>query len=417
MSTLKIEDLLRQTIGLEPAAIGQSALLHSIRRRMEQVGTNDISAYWDLVSTSGEELKELIEEAVVPETWFFRERETFTALCQLVMQEWLPKNRAGILRLLSLPCSTGEEPYSIAMALIDAGFPPERFRVDGVDISERALKVGERAIYGSHSFRSQDLSFRERYFRSTKDGYHLEASVRRPVRFHRGNLLGAGLHLRPASYHFIFCRNALIYLEQAAREQAMNVLGRLLASEGYLFVGHAEAFMVTAYGFHASGSRRTAGFQKGMQSRPASSAAVSRPSFRAFPAPGKPRSTGNPKLRDCYTDASAAEPQTKAESRNDLQTAAGLADAGHLTEAAEICEKDLQANGPSAAVYYLLGLVHDAQGNREQAAGYYRKTIYLDSGHVDALMHLALLAETEGDFGSAQRLRERARRVENTAKR
>ena len=102
---------------------------------------------------------------VVTETWFFREKQPFAALVRLVIEEWLPAHPTGRLRLLSVPCSSGEEPYSMAMALMDAGFPAARFEISAVDISARALAFAQRAIYGRNSFRGADLDFRTRHFR------------------------------------------------------------------------------------------------------------------------------------------------------------------------------------------------------------------------------------------------------------
>jgi chemotaxis protein methyltransferase WspC len=99
-----------------------------------------------------------------------------------------------------------------------------------------------------------------------------------------------------------------------------------------------------------------------------------------------------------------------------LEDARRLADAGRLQEAAAWCETNLLEQGPSAETYYLLGLVRGATGDRDAAAAFYRKAIYLEPEHVEGLMHLALMTETRGDTSAAERLRERARRVESRAK-
>jgi chemotaxis protein methyltransferase WspC len=90
-----------------------------------------------------------------------------------------------------------------------------------------------------------------------------------------------------------------------------------------------------------------------------------------------------------------------------------LADEGHLVEAATCCEDLLRRHGPSASAFHLMGLVRDATGNQIEAAKYYRKALYLDPNHADALAHLALLLETQGDLPGALVLRKRARRLES----
>src|SRR4029077_13725648 len=111
------------------------------------------------------------------ETWFFRDRRAFTAVARMAHDEWLPTHPEGALSLLSLPCSTGEEPYSMAMALLDATVPMNRFRIDGVDISGRSLAQGTRAVYGKNSFRGDELGFRDRHFAMTADGYRVRENV------------------------------------------------------------------------------------------------------------------------------------------------------------------------------------------------------------------------------------------------
>src|SRR5437660_5043000 len=126
------ENLLKETMGLDVASIGSSAIERAVEKRLLACELQETHAYWERVRASASELQELIEAVVVPETWFFRDRKAFAALVRVVQEEWLRTHPEGVLRLLSLPCSTGEEPYAMAMALRDAGVPAHRFRVDAV---------------------------------------------------------------------------------------------------------------------------------------------------------------------------------------------------------------------------------------------------------------------------------------------
>src|ERR1051326_8763307 len=102
-------------MGLDVATVGHSALDHAVRSRMNACGLRDMESYWERLQSSKVELQELIETVVVPETWFFRDREAFSGFVKLVMEDWLPAHVGRMLRVLSVPCSSGEEPYSIAM--------------------------------------------------------------------------------------------------------------------------------------------------------------------------------------------------------------------------------------------------------------------------------------------------------------
>ena len=148
--------------------------------------------------------------------------------------------------MLSLPCSSGEEPYSIAMALLDAGVPASRFQIDALDISERVVQFARRGLYGRNSFRGDALDYRDRYFTETGDGHQLSAQVMERVRFQSGNLFDAGLLAHAPAYDFVFCRNLLIYFDQATQERAVQVLRRHTREDGVLFVGPAETSLLTA---------------------------------------------------------------------------------------------------------------------------------------------------------------------------
>lgn len=412
-----VEARLRREIGLDAASIGSSLIERTIRVRMKLHGLRRIEDYQTLLEHSRAECEELIEAVVVTETWFFRDREPFNAFLQLILGEWLPQNTTGNLRLLSVPCSSGEEPYSLAMALLDAGVPKDRFTIDAVDISTTALARAQRAIYGRNSFRGKDLSFRDRHFVPTKDGYALSSLVQRCVSFRRDNLLDAEFLAGTAPYDFIFCRNLLIYFDRATQTQALAKLHRLLQPEGVLFVGAAELPLVGESGFvsanlplafacRKSGSANAAAIAARASNRkPArrTTAATTNGDFAIAESNGKP--PGLPARKLPASSSAIGEAIT-------LEAARHLADAGKLKEAAAACEAVISSAGPSAQAYYLLGLVSDAGDDAVAAAVFYRKALYLEPEHYEALLHLALLLERMGDAGSARTFRRRAERAQ-----
>src|SRR5580698_2052789 len=106
MSEIDFENLLKQRMGLDSVSVGSPTIDRAVRLRMAAIGVEQVEDYWRHLSLSNEEVQELIETVVVPETWFFRDREAFTVLVRLVVEEWRPLHPAGVLRLLSIPCST-----------------------------------------------------------------------------------------------------------------------------------------------------------------------------------------------------------------------------------------------------------------------------------------------------------------------
>lgn len=398
----RIEQRLRQVMGLDGETIGASSLQRVIRLRMKAAGCATHEAYDHLLSTSATEWNQLIEAVVITETWFFRDPQAFAALAGLMQKEWLPAHTSGPARLLSLPCSSGEEPYSMAMALLDAGVPAARFQIDGVDLSERALERAVAGLYGKNSFRGRDLSFRERHFRAEAEGHFIHQSVRDCVTFQRANLLSDEFSLGRARYDYVFCRNLLIYFDRATQQRAFRRLESLLAPGGTLFVGPAEVPLAHEHGFTSVNLPMAFACRRDSETAARRHPGATARRAKAFlpPLPRLPEPVPAAAAR-AITPAPAAE-ITFDEARQ-------LADNGKFDEAIRLCEAHLDRHGASVHVYYLLGVIHDAQGN-PKAREYYRKALYLDPNHYETLLQMALLAERDGDTSAARNLRRRAQR-------
>ncbi len=412
MAIAHVRRLLKHAIGLDASSIGVSAIERAVRERQSACGLADRDAYWGRVRASQAELQALIELVVVPETWFFRDPEAFQTLARVVLDR-LDALDGGLhatpdraVRVLSLPCSTGEEPYSIAMALLDAGVPARQFHVDGVDISERALSEARQGVYRKISFRGHGLDCRDRYFQPIDAGYRILDSVRHNVAFRHGNVLSVASLPGAGPYDAIFCRNVLIYFDHAARERAMTTVARLLSPEGLLFVGPAEAAVVLRHGFVSARMPGAHAFRKSDKTASERRAAV-----RRVTVPVPPR---HPAVAKRSAAASIPRPMPPAEESvqvaDGLETGIRLANQGRFAEAETWCEQYLRRQGPSAQVFYLLGLVRDAAGHQSEAVACYRKALYLDPHHHETLVHLALLMDTQSKSAEAQRLRSRALR-------
>jgi chemotaxis protein methyltransferase WspC len=406
------EALLAERIGLDPRAVGSDTIARALRARMSALGLDSQGAYLQRLAGSPDEQQELIEEVVIPESWFFRDDRPFAVLRSHALARGhgdLPV-AAPALRVLSIPCACGEEPYSIAMVLLELGIAPGRFAIDAVDVSARHLAVAERGIYRANAFRGADLAFRDRYFRAGPhaESYTLDPSVRALVRFTRGNLVDASLLSGQPPYDVIFCRNVLIYLDAAARRRAFATLDRLLAPDGLLFVGHAERLAIDEARFEAWGENAGFTLRRARPKPPAIAPRRTEPAVRTR-TPARPaevqRATPQPQPQPPVVDALPESSTTL------LDEAAALADRGRNDEAAERCQAALDRFGPSARAFFLLGLVRQAAGRLAEAEASFRKTIYLEPAHDEALFALALLAQRRGDLSAAEAFRRRAERA------
>ena len=416
MRFTEVETLLATRLGFDIHTIGPSVVEPLVKQSMEEAGCSDPAAYVRLLAADSDAWDRLIDRVVIPETWFFRDLAPFELAANLIRAH-TRRSPDRVLRVLSCPCSTGEEPYSLVMAMLNAGAQPESFAVDGVDVCGRALEFAQNGVFRARSFRENDLAYRTPYFSpAEREGlWRLSASIAPLVRFRRGNMISPDFLQGEVPYDVVFCRNLLIYLHSEARLLAMAALRRLIAENGVLVLGHAEAAFARQHGFRPTGPPAAFAFIKkdsaqiAPKERPASrqnvpsSVSPRPPSVLSSPAPTAP--TARP------SNGLAALPRNPEVSL--LMIARQLGDAGQLDEALRACTEHLQRVPDSAEGHFLLGVLHDALGHLELAVGSFRKVLYLDPAHREALLHLALKQEARGDGSGAALLRARARRAED----
>lgn len=406
---LRFEQLLKDKIGLDAVTVGTSVIERAVQRCMATVPGRDIEGYWRAVQQSEAEQQALIEAVIVPETWFFRYPESFATLARLAARRVAELNGSRPLRLLSLPCSTGEEPYSIAMCLLDAGLAPEQFQVDALDVSPASIERATLGLYGRNSFRGESLTFRNRYFTADGSVYRVNDKVRQQVRFQTGNLLEPGLLGAAAAYDVVFCRNLLIYFDRPTQEQVLEVLKRLTREDGLLFIGPAEAGLFTREGMQSLGIPLAFAFRQTATGHAPAVPVVSPTPRRPLPPP-LPKPVPRPLASLPPKPVSKPTPVVRDDGAEQLAQIASLANQGRSAEARQRCEAYLAAHGPAADVFYWLGLLSDVDSDPANAQAFYRKALYLEPQHPEALVHLAALLTAQGDRAGAQRLQARAQR-------
>jgi chemotaxis protein methyltransferase WspC len=387
--------LLRREMGLDPASIGEGAVVQALHRRMAANGCLNEGDYSARLSVSPEEVQELIEEVSVPETWFFREKAAFECLRSQARQDLTATGKQRPFNVGCLPCATGEEAYSIAMALLDMGLAPVKFRVHALDISYRALVRAQQAVYGEYSFRAADKTFRERYFQASAEGYQVIQSVRDQVSFYHGSVLALPTPFVSAIYDVLFCRNLLIYLDNEARKRFVAGLKMILAPGGILLVGHSEVVIALHEGFERSGDGA-------LRLRQDSTPPTAQPSIRKRPERhlSKAENKGQglrPMPFASVAKALPAEPTGPvAVAPDEIGNIRALADVGRLNEARASCDACIQKGGHSAELYCLLGVILNAQGDAAAARDSYRKAMYLDPQHVEARQLLVMIEQRSG---------------------
>ncbi|GAA4657007.1 protein-glutamate O-methyltransferase CheR [Kineococcus glutinatus] len=206
------------------------------------------SWFLQLRAGGGQLAEQLVNELTVNETYFMREDHQFDSLVRTVMPRIAAARRAARddspVRLLSLPCSTGEEPYSIALRLLEdwPGIATTDVEIVAADIDTRVLHQAQAGEYGPRSMHRVPPALRAKYFEKLPaDRWRLSGDVREAIEFTTTNVCDTDLMRSFRAFDVVFCRNVLIYFDElSARRAAENLFGAMRPG-GYLFLGHSES--------------------------------------------------------------------------------------------------------------------------------------------------------------------------------
>lgn len=427
-----------------------------LRRCVERARqTDDDYLDWLEFEAMGTELGTLAEELTVPETYFFRNIDQFRALQEQVLPDRL-RARAGprCLRILSAGCASGEEAYSIAMALHGRlPDPAWTLSILAVDVNPAVLDKARRARYTAWSLRETPAALQDRWFRPEGRDVVVDDAIRSAVVFEQRNLhlQDAGFWL-PGLFDVVFCRNVLMYFTPQNAQAAVARIARSLAPGGVLFLGHAETLRGLSQDFHLRHTHGTFYYQRKdgteptlpehelVEAHPIGAAraaaavaavdsgdswveAIAKAAERIrtlTAAPAAPLSAAAPPhqawhlgqalellRQERFADALDLVQALPAESANDpdalLLHAVLLVHRGQLAQAEEACHRLLAVDGLNAGAQYVLALCREGAGDSAGAIDRDQAAIYLDPAFAMPRLHLGLLARRAGDNNAMRR--------------
>lgn len=378
-------------------------LWERVAERMAACGMSDPAAYLDRLAAGEDEWRRLESAVTINETFFFRFAEQFEVLRRTLLPRLLRDGEADKrLRIWSVGCSTGAEPYSLAIILHDLlgeGLAQWRVSITGTDIDEAALETARAGRYSSWALRTLGGPERERLFDREGATYRLKGRYRGLVRFEHHNmvtLLDPAAPLSFTGYDLILCRNVLIYFRHDVAARMAGALAERLAPRGYLLVGHAEAGPELA---------RFAAPEEvdGVLTYRRLDAAPARPVLSIAPvAPtaGPRKPAAPPRKAPPRRSVPAAPPRLPASDTTLDEVRAALA-AGDAAAAVRLAERTADGAPREPAAHYLTALSALALGEEAQAEQGFRRALYLDSGFAMAhyLLGRHLLATGRVDEG------------------
>ncbi|MFY2764169.1 CheR family methyltransferase [Arenimonas sp. MALMAid1274] len=432
MSRAALLDLLQTRLGLDPGTLGARVVDDAFADARRALAAADDAALYRKVLLDAEAFGEFCECFVVPETWFFRAAEQFQDLARHAREQ--PARRP--LRVLSLPSSTGEEAYSAAITLLEAGLAPADIDVLGIDVSQAAIRRAQAGVFRRSALRGQPVP--TPWLHEAADGsLQADPVLRRCVRFRVGNALDPGLLRAEDPFDVVFCRNLLIYLHPEARGQLLHTLLSASQVPALVLAGQAEVLSSMSdalqpyeggcpLSFIHGGPRAAASVGSGRSAAPRRQATGTMERLsstgarsRSVPAPAREPAPAVP--RGDATSQGGAPPRERASvplvadavaaPDDAIRLAHDLADAGHVDQARAACLLHLARQPADVAALYLLGLLESASGHADAADRAFTQVLYLDRNHLDAIEQRIGLAERRGAGDQARDLRARAARL------
>ena len=243
-----LRDLIKEYCGLFFDDGSKFLLERRLSRRLKLHQLDDFRDYYRFLlydRKRDEELTCVIDLLTVNETFFFREQNQLKAFSDEILPELRETNKeTRRIRIWSAGCSTGEEPYTIAMLVLEYGYLYGwDIEILGSDINQRVLTTARRGTYRKNSFRSTGRSFVEKYFAEENGSFTISEDIKRLVSFSCLNLLDPFKARFMGKMDVIFCRNVLIYFDQHARKKVVDTFYDSIVEGGYLLLGHAESLM------------------------------------------------------------------------------------------------------------------------------------------------------------------------------
>ena len=376
-----------------------------VERYLEQLAAPSSQAEW----------KTLAERLTVGETYFLRHPTQLETLVDQVLPTFA--RQTSTIRVLCAGCSTGEEPYSIALLARERGrVDSSRLRILGIDVNPRAIAHARRACYSPWSLRAVPSAMRQQWFQRTPEGFALQPHVRDQVIFEERNLLEeASAFWAPGSFHAILCRNVILYFPQDVIRKIIARMAQALVPGGYLFMGPSETLRGISEEFELLRGGDAFYYRLKPPAPPSVSVAQAVPAPEAAqrvaaraptPPPVPDGLEGVLQLLEAerYTDAWALlESLSQSASPKALLLRAVLhLHAGRLSQAEQLGRQLVTASATEAPAYYLLGLCLEQSGDEAGARGRYAASVRAEPTFALAHLRAGSLARRAGDMVEAR---------------
>jgi chemotaxis protein methyltransferase CheR len=242
-------DLIYAESGITFTPTNRSILESRLKERLREKGIDSVKTYFETIKGDKEELKGFLDSITTNLTRFFRNQAQFDAFEHHVIPETMKiRKTPGTIRIWSAGCSTGEEPYSLAMLLTEIIPKPWNFEILASDISLKCLMTAKEGFYGDSRLDGIPPNYLVKFFDKVDGGYKIHADIQAKIKFDYHNLKNDS---QQRNLDVVFCRNVIIYFDDVAQTAVINRFWDSMASKSFLFIGHSESLfgMATKFEF------------------------------------------------------------------------------------------------------------------------------------------------------------------------
>ena len=237
----KFRKVIYDESGITFSATNRSILDSRLKEKLREKQLDSIEEYYRLVMSNKEEMKIMLDSVTTNLTRFFRNQPHFDGLVNYVIPHVIEnKRKTGdhTIKIWSAGCSTGEEPYTIAMILADVLPPPYKFQITASDISLKCLMTGQAGFYPEARVTGIPQKYLDRFFTKNDRGYQVKRELMNTIKFDYHNLRNDS---GARNLDIVFCRNVLIYFDEPAQKNVIDRFWNSMAPNSYLFIGHSES--------------------------------------------------------------------------------------------------------------------------------------------------------------------------------
>jgi chemotaxis protein methyltransferase CheR len=246
---VKIRDLIYRVSGIYHQETKFYLLAGRTRRRMSAVGSNTFADYYDRLTTRSNrdaEMRNLLNEITIGETYFFRSQASVDAVSKIILPKLMAlssKQTLKKIKIWSAGCSTGEESYTLSILMMEnvtSKFKDWTYEITATDLNENSVAKCREGLYGDYAVRNLTPLQRDKYFKQEGQQYRVKDEVKANVKFDRLNLQDQPKMLFMKGFDLIFCCNVLIYFDGAAKKRTVDHFYNGLIPGGYFFLGECE---------------------------------------------------------------------------------------------------------------------------------------------------------------------------------